>query len=346
MKGYIFAISAAVLAALAAAHFLMPSTGSRLLQVNEVDAAWVTWKQKFGKEFGTSTEDSYRKSVFADHYAYIQEHNAEMKAKYGEHPDVHVLGLTQFADLSNDEFRSKYTGLKTAKTYQAKQTKVLSTDDIPTAVDWRKKGAVTPIKNQGMCGSCWTFSATGAMEGSYFNKSGKLESFSEQEFVDCVKTNGCDGCNGGLMDEVFKYAKTHDSMFETDYAYKGANGDCKQKDGTGIRVKDFNDVPANDSNQLKAAIAKTTVAVAVDGGSLGFQLYFGGVIEFLCGSSLDHGVLAVGYDHSSFWGDYFIVKNSWGSWWGESGYVRIHNNGKQNDPNTCGIAAQASWVEF
>jgi len=346
MKGYIIAISAAVMLALTAAHFLIPSNGSRLLQVPEVEATWVSWKQKWGKSYGTSSDDSYRKSVFANHYAYINEHNAEMKAKYGDHPDNHILGLTQFADLPNDEFRVKFTGLKTKNTFKANQTRTLPTDNLPAAVDWRKNGAVTPVKNQGQCGSCWTFSATGAMEGSYYNKFGRLESFSEQQFVDCVKTNGCDGCNGGLMDEVFKYSKNHDNMFEAEYSYQGRNGSCKQKDGSGIRVKNYYDVPANNADQLKAALAKTTVSVAVDGASVGFQLYFGGVVEILCGSDLDHGVLAVGYDHSWLWGDYFIVKNSWGSWWGESGYIRIHNNGKKNDANTCGIAAQPSWVEF
>lgn len=196
------------------------------------------------------------------------------------------------------------------------------TADLPASVDWRAKGAVTGVKDQGQCGSCWAFSTTGALEGRDFIKTGELKSFSEQQLVDCSKDNG--GCNGGDMGLAMDYASKNPLEVEANYPYKGANGDCQYAAAKGESSNEgHKNVAPNNKDQLKAAIAKGPVSVAIEADTMVFQFYQGGVLNNSgCGTNLDHGVLAVGYG-SENGQDYYIVKNSWGPNWGEQGYIRL-----------------------
>merc|ERR1712054_309928 len=217
----------------------------------------------------------------------------------------------------------------------------LDTANLADEVNWVTAGAVTPVKNQAQCGSCWAFSSTGSMEGAHKIATGNLVSLSEEQLVQCSTVNS--GCNGGLLDYAFEYAKTTPMVTEDAYPYTsgtGRTGTCNKgmEEGGAVSVTSYHDVSADRSGAaLKAAVAKQPVSVAIEADRMAFQGYTGGVITGTsCGTQLDHGVLAVGYGTENG-EEYFLVKNSWGASWGEQGYVKI------GQANVCGITQQPSY---
>merc|ERR1719353_2310915 len=215
------------------------------------------------------------------------------------------------------------TGLNTFQ-FKAQDNVVTLPAATASSVDWTTKKAVTPVKNQGQCGSCWAFSTTGSVEGINAITTGKLESFSEQELVSCAKSYGNQGCNGGLMDDGFKYIIAKGDVLETEYPYTGKTGTCdnsKTKDSE-TKITGFKDVTPENEAQLMAAVSKQPVSVAIEADQSGFQFYKEGVFSGTCGTNLDHGVLVVGYGADSG-KDYWKVKNSWGTTWGQEGYIRV-----------------------
>jgi len=234
---------------------------------------------------------------------------------------------------------------------ESKSTGLLKS--VPDSVNWVEKGAVTPVKNQGQCGSCWSFSTTGALEGAYYIAHGTLESFSEQQLVDCDnrKNGGKDmGCNGGLMDNAFSWIEKNGGLCSEDsYPYTSGTTtspgtcttSCSIVDGSDITK--FADVAANSDTAMMAALAQQPVSIAIEADQKDFQLYKSGVFTGGCGTNLDHGVLAVGY--GSLDGvDYYLVKNSWGTTWGSSGYIMLGRGSEFNsDAGQCGMLMQASY---
>ncbi|KAJ3704899.1 hypothetical protein LUZ61_008604 [Rhynchospora tenuis] len=299
------------------------------------------WMSDFGRVYKSDAEKQQRFEVFKGNFQFIE----SMKSQ----PDLtYTVSLNEFADLTNEEFLGKYTGFKSASgPKKATHFKYANLTTAPTCVDWRSSGAVTPVKNQGNCGSCWSFSATGAMEGINKIKHGTLLSLSEQELVDC--DTSCSGCNGGLMDYAFQWVIYNGGITtESDYPYTsgstGTAGTCNYPKtyDYAVSLLSYQDVTANCESCLKNAVANQPVSVAIDASGSAFQFYSSGIFTGPCGTNLDHGVLVVGYGPCSTGTAYWIVKNSWGTSWGESGYIRMQRN-IASTSGLCGIAMEPSY---
>jgi len=299
----------------------------------DVDASWTAWKLKFNKQYLSAEESAVRKQIFEKNVAYINKHNSEGHS--------YELGMNQFGDLTNAEYQQKY--LINMTVTRSGLPFVQGNEVDPTSVDWRTQGYVTPIKDQGQCGSCWAFSTTGSVEGAHFKATGKLVSFSEQNLVDCSTKQGNQGCNGGLMDYAFQYIISTGGLdIESSYPYTARDGVCKYNPGaSGGTISKFVDVTSGSETALESAVATIgPISVAIDASHNSFQFYKTGVYnEPLCSSkNLDHGVLAVGYGTDAG-KDYWIVKNSWGTSWGNQGYILMTRNKR----NQCGIATASSY---
>lgn len=298
---------------------------------------------KHRKNYNALGEKEKRFQIFKDNLMFIDAHNADESSTY-------KLGLSKFADLTNDEFRSKYLGAKKKNSALLKKAKsdryaYKVGDELPESVDWREKGAVAPVKDQGQCGSCWAFSTIAAVEGINQITTGELISLSEQELVDCDRSYNS-GCDGGLMDYAFEFIINNGGIdTEEDYPYTALDGTCDQyrKNAKVVNIDRYEDVPENDEKALMTAVAHQPVSVAIEGSGRAFQLYDSGVFTGSCGTDLDHGVVAVGYGTTEKGHDYWIVRNSWGSDWGENGYIRMERNLKNTKTGKCGIAAEASY---
>ena len=317
----------------------------------ELKKTFETFLDAHGKRaaYATKTAEEYarRLEIFGENLirAATQQANDRGSAKHG---------VTRFSDLTPEEFAERYLGhVKLSSDHREKVRarggviEDLPTKHLPAEFDWRFKGAVSRVKDQGQCGSCWTFSTTGAIEGAHFISTGKLVELSEQQLLDCDVgcdpdvPNACDsGCNGGLPSNAMEYIVEHGGIdTEKSYPYVGEKGECKADEGTlGATLKNFSYV-SSDEKQMAAALVKHgPLSIGINAAWM--QSYIGGVAcPWLCDSeALDHGVLIVGYGSSGFapvrWQQepYWIVKNSWSPAWGEGGYYRICK-----DKGSCGI---------
>lgn len=296
----------------------------------------------FDKTYASAEEKEARYEAFAKNYYHILEENQKGHS--------YKLGLNRFADMSGDEFELTHFGMKKPAAgklwgdlpYLGQHQ--VGNASLPASVDWSTKGAVTPVKNQLQCGSCWAFSSTGSLEGAWAIATGNLVSVSEQQLVDCARKFGEEGCSGGLMDGAFRYAETVGMCTEDSYAYTAKNGICKASSCTAAIPKGgvvgFKDVKHGDEQALMSAVAQQPVSVAIEADKMAFQLYKRGVLAGICGDRLDHGVLIVGYGTEDGT-DYWKVKNSWGPSWGLEGYVKLLR-GKAG-PGECGIKMQPSY---
>ncbi|XP_014239963.1 cathepsin L1-like [Cimex lectularius] len=307
------------------------------------NSLWKQFKQTHSKFYETENEEQVRKAIFLQNKAKIDAHN--LRHQNGE--VTFTMKMNQFGDLLSTEFRTFYNGFNKTKSQHSAQPLYKFTRntnvEVSKSVDWRKKGAVTPVKDQKQCGSCWAFSSTGSLEGQHFLKTGKLVSLSEQNLVDCSGSYGNLGCSGGLMDLAFQYVRDNKGLdTEKSYPYWGEDESCRFKpSGVGATDKGYVDVASNDEHALEEAVDKVgPVSVAMDASHESFQFYSSGIYyEPDCDSqNLDHGVLVVGYGtqgKNEFW----LVKNSWNTVWGEKGYFKL----AKNKNNHCGVATSASY---
>ncbi|XP_074264031.1 cysteine proteinase mucunain-like [Silene latifolia] len=312
--------------------------GGHVRTNDEVMSLYESWLVKHGKNYNGLGEKERRFSIFKDNLRYIDQRNSENRS--------FKLGLNRFADLTNEEYKSMYLGIRPRPKSllgRAKSDRYAfrDGDSLPESIDWRKKGAVAEVKDQGSCGSCWAFAAIAGVEGINQIVTGDLISLSEQELVEC-DTSYNEGCNGGLMDYAFEFIIKNGGIdSEEDYPYTGRDGRCDtyRKNAKVVTIDGYEDVPANEKS-LQKAVANQPVSVSVEGSGRDFQHYHSGIFTGTCGTTLDHGVTAVGYGSEDGL-DYWIVKNSWGLSWGERGYIRMQRNTKSS--GLCGIAMEASY---
>jgi hypothetical protein len=243
---------------------------------------------------------------------------------------TYTLGLNEFSDLTDAEFIASYMGRLPSDNSVREEEPALPNQ--ANDIDWRTKGAVTPIKNQGACGSCWAFSATGGIEGFWFLKQGQLISLAEQQLVDCCK-DGSAGCNGGQESNAIGWVGKNGGQCKgSDYPYTARDGTCKKTCSPAAKVSGVKRISGEAA--LTTALNNLPVTVAVAASS--WKSYKGGVYTGPCPGSINHAVLAVGYTN-----DYFMVKNSWGTSWGESGYIRLK---KGMSPSVCSVGREPAYA--
>ena len=285
------------------------------------------FKAQFGKKYMTLEEERYRRTIFENKVAEINAHNAQNLSW--------TMAVNQFSDMTFEEFKNFYLSQVVLDNSASINTPHVQ----PKAgkKDWRDEKVVTPVKNQASCGSCWAFSATGALEAAWGikNQGKDLLQFSEQELVDCSGDYGNGGCNGGLMTLAYDYIKDKKINLGEDYKYTARDGACKPKlDKVRTGLESYSLLESFNGDSLIKSLDNQPVAVAIEVQS-DFQSYSSGIYKprnSSCGNGLNHGVLAVGYNTEE---SYFIVKNSWGTSWGDKGYIKMAiGTGR----GTCGIA--------
>ena len=325
---------------------------------------WISWKYKYGKQYDSAEEELYRYTLWNNTFNEIMTHNSNTSKTF-------TMGLNKFSDLTLNEFRSKM-GLRSYPNERSQfPTNICDqinddfcttnsmyenvcneeVNDLPLEVDWRTSGAVTPVKDQGDCGSCWAFSSTGATESIWKLKNGTLYSLSEQQLVDCSLSEGNYGCGGGLMDFAFNYTKQKGACTEEAYPYAGFDQKCRAKQcNKTVTIKGCANLWSGDSETSEMALnffvgTQHPVSIAVSAGNSAWMNYQSGVVtddDCHYESNLDHGVVVVGYNRSATntngGTDYWIVKNSWGTDWGEKGYIYL-----AMDTDTCGISEDPSF---
>jgi len=309
-----------------------------------------SWAGTHGKKYEHTEEKARRFEIWRGNHEMIEKHNNQKPSP------SYTLGHNEFSDMTHKEFIA-YFHLGQDYDIIPENSDIDTTEEVsralrgmslPDYVNWVSAGAVTPVKNQGACGSCWAFSTTGALEGAMAVKTGNLVPLSEQNLLDCDHTDM--GCNGGLMDNAFKFdEKSGGLCSEEDYPYQAKQGKiCNTTctDVPGSIVKSFVDVPAGDERALLSALAMQPVSVAIQADQHPFQFYKGGVLDDdECGkhAQVDHGVLAVGYGTDlETQTPYWLVKNSWGDSWGDNGYVKIARN-STNEFGMCAILKMSSF---
>jgi len=308
---------------------LVAAVSARRHRVSEdvYQEEFVSWVNQYSKLY--SNEEFFsRFNTFKVNLDIINAHNA------GNH--TFTLGLNEFSDMSNEEFIATMSGRTPDWSNEARES--VSDEDfaglnVPNDVDWRSKGIVNPVKNQGQCGSCWAFSATGAVEGFHAQKTGKLLSLSEQQIVDCCHDQGSAGCNGGQETAAVAWVgKQGGQCLGSDYPYTARAGTCKTTCAKTGKVGGVKRISGE--NALITATDQTVVTVAVCASGSQWQSYKSGIMDFACPKNLNHAILVVGYAPN-----YYIVRNSWGASWGLQGYVNMVR-GK----NLCGIGNEPSYA--
>jgi len=315
---------------------------------------WELWKETFGHHFDTVDElIGYRN--FQQNVRFIQEENGKGLS--------YKLGVNQFTGLRHEDFVAQHMGFRKPTSEDGATPNMgnhtWNGTPLPDAVDWVQQGAVTTVKDQGHCGSCWSFSTTGSIEGAYQIATGKLVSLSEQQFVDCdfglpFPSLRNMGCHGGQMDLAFHWAKNQALCTEESYSYEAKKDECRSSSCTvgipqGVVVghKDVAWLPMwipSPEINMKSAVAQQPVSVAIEADRPVFQNYASGVLKGLCGSGLDHGVLVVGYGTHPSDGKYWKVKNSWGATWGMEGFVLLERGtGLKKETGECGILKEPSY---
>ncbi|XP_057503350.1 actinidain-like [Actinidia eriantha] len=305
---------------------------------DEVIAMFESWLVKYGKSYNALGEKERRFEIFKDNLRFVDKHNADVNRSYR-------VGLNQFSDLTDEEYSSIYLRAK----FNMRMTNVSDRyeprvgDQLPDSIDWREKGAVLGVKHQGDCGSCWTFASIAAVEGINKIVTGNLISLSEQELVDCQRKYPSSGCRGGYPSGAYEFIINNGGInTEANYPYTGEDGICDQnkENEKYVTIDGYENVPFYNEKALQKAVAHQPVSVLIASNSTAFKYYESGIFTGPCGPRIDHAVTIVGYGTEGDM-DYWIVRNSWGSDWGENGYVRMQRN--IGNAGICSIAKSPNY---
>jgi len=298
------------------------------------------WVANYNKIYAKE-EKEQKYLVWKQNHERVKQYNE--KKMYG----TATFSLNEFSDMTPKEFKEQYASCyKSGRSEVAKKRSVHPTNgkiNVPDSIDWRKLGAVTQVKNQGNCGSCWSFSTTGSLEGAHFIATNNLTSLSEQNLIDCSGSQNNDGCNGGRVDWALQYVIQNGGIdTEASYPYVGEDGTCNYNAAnSGATCKAWTQTTEGDEVALQAQVAVQPVSIAISVDDA-FANYASGVfVDDSCpndADDLDHAVLIVGYGTQDGQ-DYWIVKNSWGASWGASGYILM----ARNHNNMCGVATDAVY---
>ncbi|XP_053497664.1 procathepsin L isoform X3 [Ictalurus furcatus] len=300
-------------------------------EMNLLDKYWISWKTEFNKKYNNAGEEVFRRSIWQQNVVEVMKHNK------GHHS--FTMGTNHLSDMTAEEINAKLNGLRMENVLldTNKNFKLLSDSPVPDRLDWTEKGLVSPVQNQGMCGSCWAFSAAGALEAQMVKKMGRMVPLSAQNLVDCSVKEGNHGCKGGFMTKAFNYV-IHNKGIDSDafYPYQHKEGLCRYSpQGRAGSCSSFQILPqVNESVLLNTVALIGPVSVGINAKLASFHRYRSGIYtDPLCDPrTVNHAVLVVGYGTEGGQ-DYWLVKNSWGTAWGEKGYVRMARN-----RNECGIA--------
>lgn len=303
--------------------------------LSEMHEQWMVQHERVYKD---AAEKEKRFQIFKDNLAFIENFNNAGNRSY-------KLSINAFADQTSEEFNAYRNGYRPSHdSLEATPFMYGSVTEVPSTKDWREEGAVTEIKNQHTCGSCWAFSAVAAVEGITKLRTGNLYSLSEQQLMDCVTQGQSNGCYGGYPNEAFDYIQQNQGITtEANYPYQGVQGTCNTNSMNNVaQITGRQNVPANNEMELMKAVANQPISVIIDANGQYFHMYSTGVFEGDCGIGQNHAVTAVGYGTTDDGINYWIVKNSWGTTWGENGYIRMKRDVDAQE-GLCGIAMQASY---
>ncbi|XP_012673533.2 cathepsin S [Clupea harengus] len=307
---------------------------------SSLDLHWQLWKKTHSKAYNIEAEDLMRRELWEKNLQLISLHNLE--SSMGLH--TYDLAMNHMGDLTPEEILQQYALTRVPSDLRRDTSAFVGAPgaSVPDSIDWREKGYVTGVKMQGACGSCWAFSAVGALEGQLMKTTGTLVDLSPQNLVDCSSKYGNKGCNGGFMHQAWQYVIDNQGIdSDAAYPYQGVQGQCQYKaDQRAANCTSFKFVTEDSEDALKEALATIgPVSVAIDATRPQFTFFRSGVYnDASCTQKVNHGVLAVGYG-SMEGQDYWLVKNSWGATFGDHGYIRM----ARNKNNQCGIAKYACY---
>ncbi|XP_032740441.1 cathepsin 8-like isoform X1 [Rattus rattus] len=306
-----------------------------------LDSEWQEWKIKYDKNYSLE-EEGQRRAVWEENMKVVKQHNIE----YDQGKNNFTMEVNAFGDMTGEEFRKMMIDIPVLRFRKKKSIQSHTGGYLPKFVDWRRRGYVTSVKNQGRCNSCWAFSVASAIEGQMFRKTGRLVSLSAQNLVDCSRPEGNRGCISGHTFYTFKYVWNNGGLeAESTYPYEGREGHCRYlPERSAARIKGFSIISSTEEALMNAVATIGPISVGIDASHESFTFYSGGIYyEPKCrNKTVNHAVLLVGYGYEGKESDgrkYWLIKNSHGEEWGMNGYMKLARGWN----NHCGIATYAFY---